>query len=396
MWWALAMALAQPVATDPPGRWYPEAEAERIAQLQALGYLGATEPAPPVSGVTVQTARAGDGVNLLSSGHAPYAALVAMDGTVLHQWARAFSDSFPGRPELADHRSAGSWRHVTLLPDGGLLAIHEGIGLVRLGQDSRLIWAVPNRAHHDLVVHDGRVFVLTRALHRRGEGLPVLEDFVAELSLATGERVRRFSVLRAVAASDRPQWAEPAVDSGDVLHTNSLWRLTATQAQLHPAWSEGDWLLGSRVHGFVAVMAQDTGALVWSTTGPWRRQHDVQLDADGQLWLFDNQGSGEGRSRVLALDPHGQQVLGQWDRGGALYSEVLGAVQPLPDGQLLVTESTRGRAWQVDRGTGEVVWAYTNPAQREGLIGALYAVRRVPWAEVPWLPRPSGGIGDAP
>jgi len=354
--------------------------------LQALGYLGATEPAPATSGVTVHTAAAGEGVTLVSSGHAPLAQLVGMDGTVHHSWSRPFLDSFPEHGHLADHPAAASWRHVAVLPDGGLLAIHEGIGLLRLGREGELRWAVANRAHHDLVVTGGEAWVLTRRSHPRAHGLPVLEDAVRRIDLATGQTLQRISILDAVAASAHPAWATPPADSGDVLHTNSLHRLTEAQAALHPAWDTGDLLLGSRVHGFVAVLAPDTGELVWATTGPWRRQHDAQLGPDGTLWLFDNQGLGPDRSRVLGLEPTGERVVVSWG-AERLHSLVLGGVQPLDPGQLLVTEGTRGRLWQVDLATGEVVWAYTNPARAGDRIGAFMTGRRLSWAEVAWLRR---------
>lgn len=368
----------------------PVALAAPVPQLEALGYVGATEPAPAVSGVTVATPAAGDGVTLVSSGHAPWAALIGMDGAVLHRWQRPFLDSFPEHGHLTDHAAAGSWRHVTVLPDGGLLAIHEGVGLVRLGRDSRVVWAVAIRAHHDLVVTGDEAWVLTRTPHPRGGGYPVLEDAVSRVDLATGEVRQQVSVLEAVARSDHPAWADPPPPdtSGDVLHTNSLEVLSAEHAALHPAWDEGDLLIGSRVHGFVAVLAPDTGALVWSTTGPWTKQHDARLGPDGTLLLFDNQGLGLSASRVLAREPVGDRVVWSWGPDVGLHSVVLGGVQPLPDGQVLVTEGAAGRLWQVAVGSDEVVWSYTNPARVGDRIGALMTGHRLSWSEVPWLARP--------
>jgi hypothetical protein len=62
----------------------------------------------------------------------------------------------------------------------------------------------------------------------------------------------------------------------------------------------------------------------------------------------------------------------------ALHSEVLGAVQELPGGHLMVTESTAGRCVEVDP-TGRVVWSYTHPevvpSPQGPLVAAVFACR---------------------
>lgn len=375
--WALGLALAQPAANE-PGRWYPDvyqargadpslsdAEQARAAQLEALGY-SARGDGPPGRGVVVREAAAGEGAVLLTHGHRPEAVVITLQGEVLHRWHLPMQHVWPHEPDLLQHTSATHWRRVALLPDGGLLAIHEGIGVVCLDRHSRVRWASRNQAHHDLAVDGDTVWMLTRRTHPRAEGLPVLEDFVAQLDLATGEERRRWSVLEAVQRSAWPQWAQPAADSGDVLHTNSLHLL-----------ADGEVLLGSRVHDALLRLDPATGQVSWAATGPWRRQHDAEIGPSGRLWLFDNQGPGGGRSRVLALDPRGGSVLWSWGADEGLFSEVLGAVQELDDGSVLITESTRGRALQVAP-DGSVLWDYRSPHVREGQVAALLEAVRLP------------------
>ncbi|MBW2291325.1 MAG: hypothetical protein JRG94_03340 [Deltaproteobacteria bacterium] len=44
-----------------------------------------------------------------------------------------------------------------------MLAIYEGMGLVKLDKDSNVIWSSDLKAHHDLEVqNDGDIYVLTR------------------------------------------------------------------------------------------------------------------------------------------------------------------------------------------------------------------------------------------
>lgn len=395
MIWLLAIALAQEAA-DLPGRWYPSAyrsvaedegltahEREQIRRLEALGYLGGSVPDDPLEGVVRhEPDRSWDGVNLYSSGHRPHAALMAMDGTVLHTWQSDFLDAFPERPDLLEHRSAHTWRRVALLPHGGLLAIHEGLGLVLLDRDSRVVWATLNHAHHDLEVVGDRVWVLTRIGHTQDKGPPVLEDFVAELDLRTGRELRRVSVLHALHSSPYAELLgrEPEWETGDLLHTNALHRLDGSAP--NPAFSKGRWLISSRTQGFLAVLDVERRTVVWAARGTWSRQHDAEITETGRLLLFDNRGLGVGHSRVLALDPTGEaeRVLWSFDGwpGSPLHSDVLGAAQELPNGNVLITESTRGRAVEITP-KGQVVWDFHNPRTAEGqYVAAIFELVRLP------------------
>ncbi len=403
----LCLAFAQD-AVDLPGRWYPVAyrsnaasshlsaqERAQIQHLESLGYAAGSEPLAPVTGVTTHDLnRVAAGLNLFSSGHGPYAALVDMDGTVLHTWQSEFTTSFPGQADLLRHESAHSWRRVALLPDGSLLAIHEGIGLVKLDRHSQVVWATLNRAHHDLeVLANGHVLVLTRIAHPQRNGPAILEDFVAELD-ANGRELRRVSVLKALEQSPlatvldkRPEWK-----TGDVLHTNSLQVLDELSSRVNPVFRPGHILLSSRTQGFLAVLDLQTQQFVWTTQGPWSRQHDASITHAGDLMLFDNRGMGPGHSRVLTVDPADESQRVRWSYSGPstrpLHSEVLGAAQALSNGNVLITESTKGRAVEVTR-DGTIVWEFHTPHVVEHrYVAAIYELVRVPDAASNFLTQP--------
>ena len=70
-----------------------------------------------------------------------------------------------------------------------------------------------------------------------------------------------------------------------------------------------------------------------------------------------------------------------------LYSREAGAIQRLPNGNTLMTESDRGRGVEVTP-DGRVVWEFVNPhraGEQNELIAALYDVVRVPRESVRWL-----------
>ena len=72
----------------------------------------------------------------------------------------------------------------------------------------------------------------------------------------------------------------------------------------------------------------------------------------------------------------------------AFASFFCGTVQELPGGNLLVAESTQGRAIEIDGERGDVVWEYVSPrviGDSDELIAALFMAERLP--RPAWLQR---------
>ncbi len=71
----------------PVGGELTEEQQEEMSRLESIGYLTGSAPVGERSGVTVHDdARVAPGLNLVVSGHRPWAALMDMDGSVIHEW----------------------------------------------------------------------------------------------------------------------------------------------------------------------------------------------------------------------------------------------------------------------------------------------------------------------
>jgi hypothetical protein len=356
---SFVLALFLAAAAPPEGKW------------RALPYLQGYRPAedrPLV--VEHDPAAVSPGLNLALSGHAAEAALLDRRGRTLHRWRYPLRRLWPDLASDPGMAKLEYWRRVRLFPNGDLLAIYEGLGIVKLDARSNVLWSRRGGFHHDLqVLADGRIWVLDR---QGREGM--LEDFVTVLD-PRGRLVRRISLLQAFERSRFAPLLGRMEQAGDVFHTNTLEVLDGRGAD--PAFRKGNVLLSVLRLDALAVLDPDREEIVWAATGSWRRQHQPTLLDDGGLLLFDNLGAGGGRSRVIEIDPRTLRV--RWQHGG-FYSKTLGSCQRLPNGNTLITESENGRALEVTRG-GRVVWELNNPhraGERRELVAVLFEMIRLP------------------
>lgn len=412
----------------PPGRWRKAVPAgpgdgltpeqrERIEELEAIGYVSGSVAAPKERGVVRHDrSRAWRGLNFYVSGHAPEALLTDMEGNVLHRWRSEFSDSFPGRSFRPDRPDVLFWRRAHLYANGEILAIHEGLGLVRLDRDSNVIWARPGTVHHDLqVTPGGDIIVLTREAHvnpQVNEHAPILEDYVTILDSRGAER-RRFSLLDAFeAAGPQHDWRAAArtfwrkektrrlaSPPGDVFHTNSVELLDGRLADRVPAFAKGNLLVSMCHLDTIAVVDPALERVVWSLGGIFALQHDPTVLRDGRLLVFDNNWR-PGRSRVVAIDPSTGDVV--WEYRGSdetpFYSRTCGTAAELPNGNLMVTASDSGRAFELTPG-GEIVWEFYNPfraGEGDEYIATLFEMVRIPSGFVSGWLKPENAAAAPP
>jgi len=386
-------------ATDQPGLFGYRRQAADPGGLGGIGYATGNEPAPAATGLLQwDRERTGDGLTLMCSGDAAEAVLVSMDGQVVHRWARPYSDLPDAPPAEGPHQLP--WRRVRLLQDGGLLAIHSGRALVRVNRDSGLVWAVMDRVHHDLdVAPDGSILALARTearVPRVNPEEPIVDDLVVRYA-PDGQRLDSVSLWDAFAHSAHADLIDQlTVRSGDVMHANSIDLLDEREASRlgAPGVTAGQVLVCLRDLDLVVAVDLESERFTWICGGPpvsrWRAPHDPSVAADGSILIFDNRGGVAETSRLLRVDPVTGALRWRWAAKppSAFASFFCGTVQELSSGNLLVAESTQGRAFEIDGTGGDVVWEYVSPrvtGESDELIAALFMAERIP--RPAWLGR---------
>lgn len=319
--------------------------------------------------------RAYPGYNLFSTHKLCTAALVDMDGNVVHEWRQ------PGY----------NWANAELLDNGDLLvtgsdATGSDVGgapaelryILRLRWDGTIVWKHMLPAHHDAeVTPDGKIATLTFAERRDAAihpQVPVRDDQITLLDEA-GNPLETLSLLELCRASQDVfplQPNEPAKGPDgfwiDLFHCNSVeWMQHPDLAARDPIYDPGNVLVSSRHQDRVFIVDWDARRVVWAWgQGEIDGPHDAQTLPSGNILLYDN-GLKRRWTRIIELDPLTRKIVWEYRAPTPtdFWSKSKGSNQRLPNGNTLIANSDNGEAFEVTR-DGDVVWRFVSPFRDEG------------------------------
>jgi hypothetical protein len=124
---------------------------------------------------------------------------------------------------------------------------------------------------------------------------------------------------------------------------------------------KGNVLFCSRYLDLIGVIDITQEELLWSwgkneLEGP---HHPTLLD-NGNIMVFDN-GIRRKYSRIIEVDPRSRKIVWQYmaDPPQSFFSKWGGASQRLPNGNILITETDKGRVFEITDG-GDIVWEFYN------------------------------------
>ena len=150
----------------------------------------------------------------------------------------------------------------------------------------------------------------------------------------------------------------------DYYRLNSLQFLPETDlGKTDSRFAKGNWLLTLRHGSLLLIVDKKTKKVVWKLSqkdilGEIQGPHGAQLLANGNILVLDN-GRYRAWSRVIELNPLTKKIVWEYKSDG-FFTKSQGYVQRLPNGNTLITEAEKGRAFEVTPEC-EVVWEYFYP-----------------------------------
>jgi hypothetical protein len=345
-------------------------------------------------------------MTLFTTAHDQTVRLIDTKGTVRYEWPLSFNAIWPDQAHLyAPKHMDDSYfylRDVHLYPDGSLVTIFGaggltpwGAGMVKVDKDARVLWKIPDFFYNRFTVAaDGTIYALRHQIRMVGFyqvpdviKAPMLEDTITIIS-PDGTVQDSIPVLQAFMDSDYAAFAKFLGGSpeGDYTHTNSVDVLARDVPGV--SWLKKGYLLLSlrNPHAF-AVIDPGTKTVVHASWLQARRQHDISLTARNTLVMYDNQGylGKGGFSRVMEIDPVSLGATKSFDGEGLKLASVeWGAVEDLPNGNYLITDSESGRLVEIDS-DGNIVWEYFFSGRKDGDIAVVTASYRFKSGDLPFL-----------
>jgi hypothetical protein len=342
-----------------------------------------------------------EGLNLvtkLKSERRQQVELTDLKGRTLHEWPIDWFKIWPDAEHIPAWRmpktKPGALIHGThLMENGDLVFNFEFRGMVCLDSDGNILWRLPLLTHHSIHPgEDGNLWVCGRRAHVEPDPRfpnrepPFEEDTILEVS-RDGAIVAEWSVeelletnglagLRHLGTLEN--WSTQV--AGDTLHLNDVEPFPETIEE--GFFKRGDILVSLRNINTVFVFNRKDEKIKFVSTGRFVRQHDPDFMDGNRFSVFDNNNSaprGHGRqSRIVIISAPDNtvEVFFEGNERVPFYTAIMGKHQWLPNGNLLITESVEGRAFEINR-KGELVWEYVNHVD-PGVVGLLSEVQRLP------------------
>lgn len=372
---------------------------------------------PPI---TYNAKRAYNGLNLVAK-VAPNLhlsiELMDMNGRKVHDWDADWFDIWPDATHLPDHRlpksKPGALVHGCLLMENGDVVFnYESCGLVRLDRRGKVVWRLPYQTHHSVErSSDGNLWVgglkyYTQPNARFPRRHPPFYDDRILAVTPEGRIAEEWSVTELLRENGLAGLLEissglhPGTKIPDPIHLNDVEPFPADMKE--GFFKKGDILVSLRNINTVFVFSRQNRKIKFISTGKFVRQHDPDFVDGNRFSVFDNNApnsdplkvGADRSSRIVMISApdNSSEVVFTGSAKSPFFTNLMGKHQWLPNGNLLITETMKGRAFEVDP-KGEVVWEYVNYISK-GMIGVVTGVERLP-LEVGRLFRDGGDAGES-
>ena len=324
--------------------------------------------------------------------------LVDEQGRTQQSWSLDWNRIWPHPTHLSKAETPANGHGVLSLgavvsENGDLTFNFEHLGMVQLDVCGRVKWKLPRQSNHSLFRDEAGNFWTQEVIDRttplpglQNYKLPFEEHFVLEVS-PTGKILRELSVIQLLRKNEyngllfmksEDTWSTAV--TGDPLHITSIDVFPATMKS--GLFKAGDILLSLNAINTVVVFDPETQVVKATLTGRFLRQSDADFVDGDTISIFDNHNISSdrvnGSSRIIehSFKTGKERVLFEGDPSHPFYTPIMGRHELLPNGNMLVTEGTKGRVLEIDP-KGVIAWEYFNVLNPHTL-GIIAGADRVP------------------
>jgi len=288
--------------------------------------------------------------------------------------------------------------HPIMLPDSSIIyGMEWNSGLIRIDKDSKVMWRQPAFFNHH-----GKNFGLDSTLwtcsyvKKEGTNMPhrgtfvvggkkysILDNNITQIDLNSGAILFDKSVLEIMFEHGLEHLLIKSDLAKDPIHLNDVQPVLKDG----PHFKRGDVFLSARNGSWIMLYRPSTNEVISLIEGPFYAQHDVDIESDTTLLLFNNNthrreiftpGVAElSEVKVLEIPPFQSEIVryylysGRFERveneimlREKIYTMTEGVVDVIPDGGLFIEEQNSSILWIIN--DGEVEYKGVLPSHHEG------------------------------
>lgn len=268
-------------------------------------------------------------------------------------------------------------RHPKLTQDGGLLFVSSVI--TKIDSCSKLIFQNTSDVfHHSIETDiDGNIWVPS---HMYPSKLPIekvgsevdeyLDDAIVKIS-PDGDLLFQQSVSQIFIENGLEYLLFSVGDRGfdvDPIHLNDIQPVNNDNQY----WKKGDLFLSLRHQSMIVLYRPSTNEIIWTGTGPFFHQHDVDILDNKRISIFNNNSKDfidgnfvDGHNEVIIYDFETDKYT-PFLKDSLIKNDVRtitsGRSQILPNGDLFIEETNFGRSLYFNR-DASLRWSHVNRAK---------------------------------
>ncbi len=375
---------SQPESIGPDSLTSPISESQDADRLRSLPYVSwntiEDKDSSKKGVVSYIPQKCKSGLNLFDSQPLMKACLMDMMGNILHTWSC----------------DKGRWGTVNIDKEGNLYVVIDGAMLCKIDWHSKIIWSCKLAFHHWVsLAQNGDINSLVwdrLDITYKGRTIPIRNEYVTVLS-REGTIKKRLSIYKMFGdriplntldiiynavycgTSDVDQ-DKPDESIYDVFHTNTVEKI---ERDVPGLCKKGDLLVSLRNLNLIAIIDPESEKVLWSWgEGFLDMQHSPEITEKGNIIVFDNGTITRKYSRILEVEPRTRNIVFEYrsEPPESFFSPSGGTVQELGNGNMLITESERGRTFEITK-SGETVWEYYSTNIEKNMRGTIHRMMRL-------------------
>lgn len=314
-----------------------------------------------------QPAKFQKGLNLYNFRYDLNVKLIDMEGEEHHSWHIQEADKYKG--------GSDGLHYVSLDTDNNLFALVQVRSIIKKDWNNKLLWEKKIGAHHDLeILPDKSIYTYDlqmKSLKFMGKTYRAYLDDLVQLD-ENGDEIKRIEIYRFLKKFlTKEMLAEVLAKEkkglflSDIFHMNSI---ELIKKDIPGIANKGNLLLSSRDLRLIFIFDTEAEKIKWY----WQsdeiyNQHSPTITKNNTILLLDNGSKDRGFSRVLELDPHTKKIIREITKTPAksFFTETIGGVQELRNGNILVCTGRQGGAFEVTK-NDEIVWEFDSSSLKDG------------------------------